>query len=107
MSQDSIGIFPHIGGKTGEISPHWLGEDSEVRLEKLKLVITEAISPKLLDTQVDFSLHASFLADSILCRVQGYIWAEQLARHIMEYPADWWALIKESLKGGNAGEGNH
>lgn len=34
------------------------------------------------------------MADNILSRVRGYIWAEQLAQHIVEYPADWWQALK-------------
>jgi len=64
-------------------------------LEKLKMAVIQAISPHLLGDRVDIDTMSQFMADEIVLRVTGHIWAEQLVSDEFQWPADWWEAFKE------------
>jgi hypothetical protein len=70
-------------------------EITKVQLEKLKLAVMAVIPEELIDPQVEFSLHTSFITESIAMRVKGHIWAEHVDAIDIQYPADWWQAVKE------------
>jgi len=64
-------------------------------LEKLRIALYQAVSPELLGAVVESSLHTSWFTNDVVYRVRGYVWAEQVDKITISYPADWWQAVKE------------
>ena len=74
----------------------WLSSD---RFKKFKLIATAGITKELaesfiLQAEVDFSAHASWIYDEVVMRVVQKVYGRELERQEHEYPRDWWQAFK-------------
>lgn len=67
----------------------------QIRLEKMKLTILQAIRDDLIDGKVDISEYTSFIEDSIVMRIKGYLYGEDGEKVIIKYPNSWYQMFKE------------
>lgn len=65
---------------------------NQVKLDKIKLGIQQAVSSELLGASVDFERMAGGM---ILMQLRGYLWGEDLEPREIRHPRDWWQAFKE------------
>jgi hypothetical protein len=63
-----------------------------IKLEKVKFALLQYLSNELIS---DIRFTDDYLSDMIIAQVRGYVWAEEVGKEFVRYPADWWQAVKE------------
>jgi len=80
---DSIKV---VQGREAVISPE------QIVLEKLRYHLRQTIDRRLLSAHI--SIDWDSMLHAVLIQVDGFVWARELSRQEVRYPADWWQAFK-------------
>ena len=69
----------------------------EFKLRKLRYGLLTELTDEYLIEDIDFSNHWSFIKDTTMMRIKGFVWAEdeRVKRQEVKYPRNWWQAFKE------------